>query len=451
VVVFWWSLQAYKLQRNTSVKKMGNTKIYDQQPHALAILYSVTSKFHQKRLIIMAYKWIQTKHTGLRYREHPYRKHGIQKDRFYQYRHMADGKRVEDSFGWQSKGWTEAKCIIEIAKIQQAKVTGIGPATLKDQRQIATDERKQIEREKSTVADAWESYLKIASAKKAWTREESVYRLWIAPTIGKRRLSSVAAIHLERIKKLMADEGLSPRTIQYALAITRQIFNHAKKHDLFNSDNPVGKVSMPKFDNRRMRFLTHDEADQLLKELLTRSKQTHDMTFLSLYTGMRAGEVFSLTWADVDTSAGIITLRNTKNSKTRFAFMTDKVKSMFSSKPTDNSNNLVFPDRNGKQIVQISEAFNRAVAKLGFNEGVTDRRFKVTFHTCRHTFASWLVESGADLYAVKELLGHSDFKMTSRYAHLGQNTLQAAVRKMESMIRAASAGDSIIHLQSGKS
>jgi site-specific recombinase XerD len=52
----------------------------------------------------------------------------------------------------------------------------------------------------------------------------------------------------------------------------------------------------------------------------------------------------------------------------------------------------------------MSNAFNRAVDKLKLNEGIEDRRFKVTFHTCRHSFASRLVESGEDLYVVKELV-----------------------------------------------
>jgi site-specific recombinase XerD len=69
------------------------------------------------------------------------------------------------------------------------------------------------------------------------------------------------------------------------------------------------------------------------------------------------------------------------------------------------------------------------------NKGVDDIRLRVTFHTLRHTFASWLVEAGTDLYCVKELMGHSDFKMTSRYSHLGQNTLQDAVNRLGMTLR----------------
>jgi len=393
-------------------------------------------------------KRIKSKFPGVRYREHETRKHGIKPDRYFSIRFTVDGGKKEEGLGWASDGWTEKKASEKLSELKTNIRIGQGARSLSEQRQMSEAVRKETERSQLTVSCAWEGYSKIAASKKSYDREEMFFRLWIQPGIGARTLPGVAAIHLEKIKKVMADNGMAPRSIQYSLAIIRQLFNYAKKHDLFQGDNPVSKVSMPKFDNRRMRFLTHNEADLLLEELLKRSKQTHDMALLSLYTGMRAGEIFSLTWGDVDVLTGILTLRNTKNSKTRFAFMTDKIKAMFLSRSCGNVNDLVFPDRNGGKIVQISEAFTRGVNQLKFNEGVTDRRFKVTFHTCRHTYASWMVESGADLYAVKELLGHSDFKMTSRYAHLGQNTLQAAVRQMEAM--KTTIGTDIVQIKEGQ-
>ncbi|MFH1021047.1 MAG: tyrosine-type recombinase/integrase [Pseudomonadota bacterium] len=58
-------------------------------------------------------------------------------------------------------------------------------------------------------------------------------------------------------------------------------------------------------------------------------------------------------------------------------------------------------------------------------------RIRVVFHTLRHTFASWRVESGTDIYYVMKLMGHSDIKLTMRYAHLGKNSLRAAVHRLE--------------------
>ena len=74
---------------------------------------------------------------------------------------------------------------------------------------------------------------------------------------------------------------------------------------------------------------------------------------------------------------------------------------------------------------------------LGLNKGITDRRQRVYFHTCRHTFASWHVTAGTDLYTVKELLGHSVIAMTERYSHLAPGTLQNATRTLERAIESA--------------
>jgi integrase len=155
------------------------------------------------------------------------------------------------------------------------------------------------------------------------------------------------------------------------------------------------------------------------------------MALLSLHCGLRAGEIFNLTWGDVDLERGILTLRDSKSGKTRMAFMTENVKGVIEKPDDAKHDDLVFPDRDDNKMKRISNAFQRAVNELGFNNGISDPRQQVVFHTLRHTFASWLVENGTDLYTVKELMGHSTLAMTERYSHLGQNTLQNAVRNLE--------------------
>ena len=87
--------------------------------------------------------------------------------------------------------------------------------------------------------------------------------------------------------------------------------------------------------------------------------------------------------------------------------------------------------QNGNEIRKVSHTFNRVVQQLGLNNGITDRRQKVVFHTLRHTYASWLVQTGVDLYTVQKLMGHSNISMTERYAHLGENTFKKAVKNLE--------------------
>jgi len=83
--------------------------------------------------------------------------------------------------------------------------------------------------------------------------------------------------------------------------------------------------------------------------------------------------------------------------------------------------------RDGQKRRQISDTFDAAVEGLKMNEGIDDPRQKVCFHTCRHSYASWLVQGGTDLFTVKELLGHKSLSMTERYSHLQPETLQKAV------------------------
>jgi integrase len=83
---------------------------------------------------------------------------------------------------------------------------------------------------------------------------------------------------------------------------------------------------------------------------------------------------------------------------------------------------LLFPSKTGNQAQWLSKSFRIAVEALGFNKGITDPRERVTFHTLRHTFASWAVIVGVPLYTVGKALGHKTLTMTQRYAHLAPDS-----------------------------
>lgn len=395
----------------------------------------------------MPVKWKSSGSKGVRFYEHPSRKHGVKKDRYYAIRYTVDGRQVEEGLGWASEGWTEEEAVETRSELTKNKRRAEGPKTLKEktaleatERQVKAGQAAQEAKDRLTFKELAEGrYIEWSKAHKkneaSWKREEQFFKLWINSIIGDKPLKDVAPIHLEKIKADMAKVKRAPRSIHYCLSVVRQVFNFAIKNDLFDKANPVSKVKLPSVDNRRLRFLTREEAAALLAELATKSHDVHDMALISLHTGMRAGEVFGLTWADVDVDRGILTLRYTKNGRTRAAFMTEAVKDVFRARKKGAPSEIVFHARRGERVRQISLTFARAVDALKLNEDIHDRRQEVTFHSLRHTFASWHVENGTDLYAVKELLGHSDFKMTARYSHLGENTLQAAVKRLDSTLQ----------------
>lgn len=229
----------------------------------------------------------------------------------------------------------------------------------------------------------------------------------------------------------MLDDGRAPRTAEYLIAMDRQVFNYAKDHGFFTGENPARKVKKLKYDNKRQRFLTPAEADILLKILKKKNTNLHDMALLSLHTGARAGEIFGLEWTDLDFTDGKITFRDTKNADSRYVFMSGAVKSMLEQrrKEADISKiitSYVFPNRKGHRIKDISRAFEQIILNdTVLNAGITDRRQKFTFHTLRHSSASWLVQDGTPMYMVQKQLGHKTAAMTARYSHLAPANLRA--------------------------
>ncbi len=279
-----------------------------------------------------------------------------------------------------------------------------------------------------------EKYLPYAKEKKSYDREEGLLRLWILPIIGKKPLHNISPFDIEQVKKEMMNRDKSPRTIEYALAVIRQAFNKAIEWGFYSGVNPATKVKKPKKDNRRVRFFTREEAEKLLNEIKKRSIQAYEMAYLSLYTGMRFGEIANLTWQNIDFRNNIITIKDPKNNTGRVAYITENLKKLLLEKhkkeKPKNLSMLLFKDNNGNKLMRASKTFERCVIKLGFNDGVTDPRDKVVFHTLRHTFASWLAIQGTPIYTIKELMGHKTLAMTERYSHLTPNTKREAVEKL---------------------
>ena len=266
-----------------------------------------------------------------------------------------------------------------------------------------------------------------------WIKEEQHGTNWIFPIIGNIPIKNVSSFHIERIKKNLLDAGRAPRTIQYCFATIRQTWNHARRSGVVSGDSPTMNVKIPKFDNKRQRYLTPCECDSLLEELERRSETTYQIALLSLDTGMRFSEIAGLQWQTIDIIRELISVMDTKSGKNRTVYMTDRVKAMFSDIPKAGPDALVFPDRNGNPIKHISKTFDDVVATLGLNTGIDDDRLKCVFHSLRHTHASRLLESGADIYRVKELLGHANVTTTERYSHVTADRLRSAIKDMERM------------------
>jgi integrase len=247
-------------------------------------------------------------------------------------------------------------------------------------------------------------------------------------------VKNIKQVDIYKIKDEMENAGLSPRSICYAFDVIRQVYNFANRNNLIDCTSPTLGIKKPKRDNKRDRFLTFDESDRLLNELKKQYPEIYEISLISLRCGLRAGEIFSLKWADIDSKNGRLIVRDTKATN-RFPLMTFDIKEIFRNKKRGAANDLVFPDKNGKKRKAISKSFMRTVNKLGLNDDATDSRNKVVFHSLRHTYASWLVQEGTPLYEVAKHLGHSTIAMTERYSHLAPKNFENSVKVIEKKIR----------------
>lgn len=372
----------------------------------------------------------RTRFEGVYQRESSSRRHQGRPDIYYEITFKHEGKKVWEKVGWASEGYNAAMA---------HNVRGERMRELRHGEKFAAlQARKSI-----TLAQAWTHYNTnwLATSTKSQGVDTCRYNKHLAHLAAKP-LSSISPFDVEKLKIGLLASGLSEQSVRHVLGLLARIYNKIISWKLWTGDNPVSAVKRPSRDNRRHRYLTAEEAHTLLAALALRSTQTHDMALTSLHTGLRFGEVAALTWENVDLSSRTLRAVDTKNGESRAAYITDEMAAMLASRKVYSQSDLVFPGRDRKTgaikvMDAVSASYERTVAELGFNSGITDTRGKVVFHTLRHTFASWMVMEGVPLSEVGELLGHSDLEMTRRYAHLAPEKKRQAIGSMERVFRTA--------------
>jgi integrase len=330
-----------------------------------------------------------------------------------------EGKLTWEKVGWKSDGYTPKLAADIKAERLRSKRHG--------------EDLPKKKKKAPLFKDLAAKYLEWAKTNKsrAGRDDDSNYKNHLASRFENKRLDEISAFDLERMKSDLLKEGMAPASVKHYLVLLRQMFNKALAWGIYSGPNPVKGVKIPTPQNQRERFLSYEEADYLLKNLEKVSGKVHDMALLSLQTGMRAGEIFNLRGQDLDFKNSLITIMNPKNKHARKAHMTESIRAMLLGRAPEDPPALVFPDRKGKKGVQVSHAFDRVVDRLEFNKGIKDRRQEVTFHTIRHTFASWLAIQGTPILTISQLLGHKSLAMTARYSHLSPDHKKDAVQGLE--------------------
>ncbi len=270
--------------------------------------------------------------------------------------------------------------------------------------------------------EAWEVYLDSKDLKPSTIRnDKNRYHCHLAPYWGEKDLEDVKTLDIIKYKKHLSDNDLAPQSVKHCLTLLRSIMKRAILLELYHA--PLPTFEMPKFDNRRRRYLSEDEATIMLSLLYQKSELWHDITLVALHTGMRASEILSIRDTSINFALHELTLFDTKNGMSRVIPLNQTA---FEILVKYSEQKLPYFFSKNK-ITGVSQIYRDTVKKTNLNDNVVDGRDKVVFHTLRHTFASWLVQREIALPIVSNLLGHKSLSMTMRYAHLAPKQGRHAV------------------------
>jgi integrase len=199
-------------------------------------------------------------------------------------------------------------------------------------------------------------------------------------------------------------------------------------------DSPMRKVTKPKESRGRVRFLSDEERNRLLKACRESSNPyLYPVVVLALSTGMRRGEIMDLTWDKVDLSRGRAILHETKNGDYRAAPLAGHALELLKelAKVRRIDSNLLFPSKEiqpqkPQKPVDLRDPWDAAVERAGIHD--------FRFHDLRHSAASYLAMNGASLSEIAEVLGHKTLQMVKRYAHLSEGHTASVVASMNQKI-----------------
>jgi integrase len=282
-------------------------------------------------------------------------------------------------------------------------------------------------------------------------------RAVFGPLFEDLALDEISAFHVERWRSARLASGTTGATVNRDLNALRGACSRAVEWNLLER-HPLANVKACTVDRGGIvRYLDPAEEKRLLAALVDRDDQRRaeraranvwrrergyrcwpelgeytdhltPLVTLALHTGLRRGELFHLRWRDVDLTRARLTVRGTtsKTAQTRHVplntIAADALRTWRTIAAPRTLDTIVFAGAEGEPLDDIKKGW----AALLTRAKITDFRF----HDCRHHFASQLVTRGVDLYTVGELLGHSDSKMTMRYAHLAPEHTAAAVARL---------------------
>jgi integrase len=281
------------------------------------------------------------------------------------------------------------------------------------------------------------------------TTYSSYYRMikkYILPFLGDYELKKMTISVIQNFVVSLQEQGLSPRTIYNIFSILKKCLNAAKVQG-FIAENPCYSATLPKSIKKEIRVLTVQQQRKL--EVAALKEEWCSPIILSLYSGLRVGEISGLKWSDIDFQNNLIQVRRTVSRIVAENSYDAKTKLIEGSPKSKHSNREIPLAKNLKEYLKQYSQRTSSIYVVSKTCSITEPRiityrFKKTlkeaglpdtnFHVLRHTFATRCIEKGVDIVSLSKILGHQSTKMTlDTYTGSLLETRRMAMTKLDRM------------------
>ena len=232
--------------------------------------------------------------------------------------------------------------------------------------------------------------------------------------------------------KYMQEEGKKPSTISRGLASIRSFYQYEAKNKVVEKD-PTEGIQSPKIEKRVPSVLTSNEVALLLdqpKNVDLKGTRDKAMLEFAYATGMRVTEIISLNVEDINLETGYATCKNGKKERTvpigemSLKALKDYMLNARQTMIKDDNEKALFVNVNGQRLTR--QGFWKII-KYYKEQAHIDK--DITPHVLRHSFATHLLQNGADLKSIQTMLGHSDILSTQIYMQFQDESLKNVYRK----------------------